>query len=290
MGKIDVSRNAPFRSRKDVDLFSWIEKIILRTILFFTWLVLLVMGIGVFVLGIIGLFYFLREQSVPGMAAGLFFIPGGGLFIGWTLSLLGPLFGYFAFKIDLRYAAKRKKYDPQKVIRELAQNYRCNVVLINNEQGWMRLYGIGEEFVLEIGIHKDDGDRIFHMIDPANRIETDTIMPLTDDIPVMIKNNFHEYYAVRKSRVITQRLACVFLEKLYECKDLEKAMTGMAFIDTTKETRRLIEEDAYLVPEVPVDDPPGRQKKYIAWIQSRKECAEHAMKVMQSMDEGGNDL
>ena len=290
MGKINAPQSVSFRKRKNGDLISRIEKRIFRTFLFFLWLVLPIMGIGTFVLGIIGLFYYLTEQTVPGLLVGLFFIPAGGFFIGWSFSLLAPLLGYYVFEIDLRYAGKRKKYDPKKILLELSQNYGCNVVIVDNKQGWMRLYGIGEKMVLEIGLHKEDGDRIFHMIDPANRIETDTIMPLTDDMPVMLENNFHEFLPVRKSRVITQEQARVFLEKLYECKDLEEAMTGLAFTDTTQENRRLVEADAYIVPEVPTDDPPSRKKKYIAWIQERKERAEHAMKVMQSMDEGGNDL
>ena len=111
MGKINAPQSVSFRKRKNGDLISRIEKRIFRTFLFFLWLVLPIMGIGTFVLGIIGLFYYLTEQTVPGLLVGLFFIPAGGFFIGWSFSLLAPLLGYYVFKIDLRYAGKRKKYE-----------------------------------------------------------------------------------------------------------------------------------------------------------------------------------
>ena len=79
-----------------------------------------------------------------------------------------------------------------------------------------------------------------------------------------------------------------FLTKLYICKNLNEAMNDFSFCDTTEEIERLMEDDVYIVPEIPVDWPAGGIQSNMgqAWLRRKEARLSQALKILEK--EGGS--
>ena len=260
------------------------EITIVKLLKILAWIFMPVSGIGVLIIGCNGIYYFLTEKSVIALFVGSALIPFGGAFFVFSLYLLKLLLGFFNISIPLEYAGRRKRYDPQKLIDELADNLSCNVLVMFNVKGWMRIYGKEESLITEVGVYCEHGYQTFHMIDPAKTKVTNSVMPEADDTPVVIENTYHECFPTRASRIVGKKDVFEFLNKLYECKDFRKAMEGFAFTETTEETQRLVKKNLYVLPQVPLENHFLREKTRNAWEQKQKERAECAILEMKKMD------
>ena len=153
-----------------------------------------------------------------------------------------------------KHISTRIKYAPERLAKRLANN-RCNVILLSDKaKNWqVRIYGGGEKHVVEVRIGEKDDLQTYHMIDLDPIVDETSIMPVTDNSVVSIENKWLEQFRVRKSWLMDNKQVIAFLQKFYECRDLHETMKCFSFENTTKVTKKLIEEDAYVVPQDPVD-------------------------------------
>ena len=198
---------------------------------------------------------------------------------------LGILMGDHSYSVTVSDEKDCKKYAPKKILAKLKNNRR-NVIYPKNDQWQVQIYGAGETLVLEIRIGYGDDHRVFHMIDFDPEMDETTIMPVTDDSIAIIENRWHEKFPVRKSRLVNEDGICDFLRKLYECKDLKAAMEGYSFEDTTEETNKLMEADAYIIPEVPVDWPVGGIKSNMGaeWMRKKEDRVQRALEELSHVN------
>ena len=202
----------------------------------------------------------------------------GIVFISVVWSCLGKnLMGDHSCRVPISIAGQQKKYAPENLLGKLKGN-RSNVILLKSKQGQVRIYGNGETHVLEIRTGKRNDIKVFHMINT----DTDSIVPVTDDTPTVIENKWYEKFPVRKNWLVNEEAIGAFLRKLYMSQDMQEAMEGFSFEDSTAEINRLIEEDAYIVPEIPVDWPVGGINSNIgqAWMRRKEERLQRALKLM----------
>ena len=68
---------------------------------------------------------------------------------------------------------------------------------------------------------------------------------------------------------------------LYETQSLSATAASLTFTDTTEETKRLIENDAYIIPAVPLVFPKKQKDKERA-IKEKEEREIRAMQVLRS--------
>ena len=215
----------------------------------------------------------LLTSSVFSMSA----IFGMGLFLFVWIFLRKTIMGDRSCYVPISTAEKRKKYSPEKLLGKLKDS-RSNVILLKSKQGQVRIYGSGDTQVLEIRKGKKDDLKIFHMINT----DTDSIVPVTDNTPTVIENKWHEKFPVRKHWLVNEEDITAFLMKLYTDKDLQAAMEGFSFEDTTEEINNLTENDAYIVPEIPVDWPAGGIKSNMgqAWMRRKEARVQRALEVL----------
>ena len=71
------------------------------------------------------------------------------------------------------------------------------------------------------------------------------------------------------------------IETLYASQNLTDTINSLPFVNTTEETNRLIEKDAYITPSVPFIFP-KKQKDRDRAIKEKKEREERAMQELSS--------
>ena len=207
----------------------------------------------------------------------------------FEMSVLVPLFyvwiclgkflrGDHSCRVPLRIAGKWGKYDPQYLLDKLNGN-RSNVILVKNKQGQVRIYGSVYKHVLEVRIGKAEKVKYFHL----TQVDTDSIVPVSYATPVVIDNKWYEKFPAREQWLVGEQSIVAFLTKLYICKDLNEAMNDFSFCDTTEEIGRLMEDDAYIVPEIPVDWPAGGIQSNMgqAWLRRKDARLKMALKILQ---------
>ena len=87
-------------------------------------------------------------------------------------------------------------FSDQKAYRPYQGSY--NVVLLKDNDGWVRIYGSVDAIILEIGFRKGKDFQTFHMTDPDVK---DTVIPLTDENEekaLILRNPYSERFAVKK--------------------------------------------------------------------------------------------
>ena len=256
-------------------------KLLVKLILFLLWFVILcgistlLVILGIDIVSLLQLKMFFPNAFLATLAMALF----GGLVYSWII-LLKPIMGNYSYVIPGGFATKWKKYRPEKVLKKLAE-HRSNVILFNTRQAKIRIYGCGNDFVLEVRMRGNDEDQTFHLIDP----DMDSIMPVSDEAPVVIENRWHEKLPVRKCWLVSEETICRFLTKLYECKEWQLAKEGFTFLETTEDIQKLIEADCYIVPEIPADWPLGGLKSNLGqeWLQKKEERVQRALKLLSGV-------
>ena len=184
------------------------------------------------------------ERDTAMLAAGIFFIIMGGLLlagVNYTLIRIMADPNDLSFKVDIHNAQGNKKYDANKLVNYLERSHN-NVLLFNADKGQMRVFGSAFEFIVEICLPSQNGLITYHLTDPL----------VTDEEPVVIGNIFLERFPVRRNRIVGKGQVINAIETLYVSQDLAYTANALAFVDTTEETNRLIENDAYILPSVPL--------------------------------------
>ena len=175
-----------------------------------------------------------------------------------------------SFNVDVSRAEGRRKYDAQRLINHIERCHN-NVLLFNTDEGQMRVFGAKDKLITEIFIQKQDGLKTYQLTDPS----------VTDEDPVILGNIFLERFPVRKNRLNKKEPVIKAIETLYETQSLEKTAAALPFTDTTEETKRLIEKDAYITPSVPLVFP-KKQKDRDRAIKEKEERENRAMLVLRS--------
>ena len=207
----------------------------------------------------------------------------------FEVSVLAPLFyvwiclgkflrGDHSCRVPFSIAGKWNKYDPQYLLDKL-NDKRSNVILLKNKLGQVRIYGSGDKHVLEVRIGKAEKVKYFHL----TQVDADSIVPVSDTTPVVIENKWNEKFPAREQWLVEEHSIVAFLTKLYICKDLNEAMNDFSFCDTTEEVNKLIEADAYIVPEIPVDWPVGGLQSNMgqAWLRRKEVRLQRALKILE---------
>lgn len=155
-----------------------------------------------------------------------------------------------------------------------------NVVLIRDKSGWTRIYGSVDVLIVEIGLRKKKDFEIFHMTDPEI---TDTVIPFTDEKEekaLILRNPYSERFVVKKKWMVSEQRVCDFLNGLYETQEIEKAMQGFDFEDTTELVHRLIDKKCYVVPDERVYDFDDMQQDKV-WMGKTEKQLQDALEEMQ---------
>lgn len=220
------------------------------------------------------------ELPVPnGLAwatSGIIVLVAGVILYGW-IHLRKPLMGDYSYYVPINIAGKREKYEPKYVLSRL-NDTRSNVILLKNKEGQVRIYGCGNEHVLEIQTGEEEDARYFHL----TQMDTDSIVPVSDKTPTSIENKWCETFPVRSQWLVDEETIISFLQKLYSCKDIQAAMDGFSFEDSTEETNILIKADAYIVPKIPVNRliGGGKSKMGQAWLRRKEARVQHALDIL----------
>jgi len=98
-----------------------------------------------------------------------------------------------------------------------------------------------------------------------------------------MQNIVLEKIPVRKNRLMKTESAQAFLSKLYEVKDIRLAMEGFFFTDTSVETKRLLEKNAYIVPSIPLDFP-NKATERETWMKRKEEKLKRALEVLKDCE------
>ncbi len=257
-------------------------KFILKVFVFVMWFgILCLLSILLVMSGTILCLMSIKE-SLPGAVfalgtSGVTIFVAGALLYGW-ICLRKPLMGDYSCYVPIKITGKWRKYDPQYLLGRL-NDKRSNVILLKNKQGQVRIYGSGNEYVLEIRSVKEEGERYYHLM----QLDTDSVVPVLDDTPIVIENKWNEKFPVRKQWLVDKETISAFLQKLYSYKDIPAAMDGFSYGDTTEEIIKLMEADAYIVPEIPVDWPVGGLQSNMgqAWLRRKEVRIQRALKILE---------
>ena len=98
-------------------------------------------------------------------------------------------------------------------------------------------------------------------------------------IHAYVGNIFLERFAVRKNRIVNKAQVIKAIEMLYSSQSLTEVVRSLPFVDSTEETNRLIEKDAYILPSVPLSFP-KKQKDRDRAIREKEEREKRAMQVL----------
>ncbi len=175
-----------------------------------------------------------------------------------------------SFKIDVSRAKDRRKYDAKRLVNHIERCHN-NVLLFNNDEGQMRVFGGRDKLIAEIFIKQQDGIKTYHLTDPS----------VTDESPVIFGNIFLERIPVRMNRINKKEPVIKAIETLYETQSLAQTAALLPFTDTTEETKILIENDAYIIPAVPLVFP-KKQKDRDRAVKEKEERENRAMQVLRS--------
>ncbi len=184
------------------------------------------------------------ERDNAMLAAGIGIIVMGVLLLGGVIYTLKEIMlnpDDLSYKVDVYRAKWNKKYDANKLVNYLERSHN-NVILFNTDEGQMRVFGSTVEFIAEICMPAQNGLITYHLTDPS----------VTDEQPVVIGNIFLERFPVRKNRIVGKEQVINAIELLCVSKNLTYTANSLPFVNTTEETNRLIEKDAYIIPSVPL--------------------------------------
>ena len=145
-------------------------------------------------------------------------------------------------------------YDPDKMPAELKAAHEAN------DKG---------KIIVEICIVTREGGGTYHL--------TDTYV--AGEEPVIVENVFFERFPVRKNRVVNKEQAVRAIEMLYASRSLTEVARSLPFVNSTEETNRLIEKDAYIIPSVPLKFPKKQKDKDRA-IKEKEEREKRAMQEL----------
>ena len=213
------------------------------------------------------------DAGTEAIFAGVFItLLGIGLLIAviYTKTLLSD--DDLSLQIDLSSGGKRKKYDPIRVIRYLSDQHN-NVAIVKTDNEMVRIFSAEKVFVVEVTFFTESDFSTFHMIDPD----------VEDITPVVLRNIVLEEIPVRRNLLVNREAAQAFLNRLYEEKNARSAMEGFSFLDTSEETKRLVEKDAYIVPSIPVDLP-DKDSERDAWMKRKEEKLQRAIKELRNSE------
>ncbi|MCR5249957.1 MAG: hypothetical protein K6E50_05060 [Lachnospiraceae bacterium] len=228
-------------------------------------------GLAFTVMGFAIVIMSLREgtEDAAAVVAGVFIaLLGMGLLFAVIFTRIWWMNDDLSLQIDLTSDRSRRKHDPERVVRYLCDQHN-NIALVKSEQGMVRMFSAGNMFVVELTFFAGSDYSTFHMIDPE----------VKEYAPVVIQNIVLEQIPVRKNRLVKASAAQLFLRKLYEEKDMRAAMEGFSFLDTSAETKKLVETDAYIVPGIPVDLPKSDADRD-AWMKRKEEKLQRALRVL----------
>ena len=173
-----------------------------------------------------------------------------GIFMCFWIRIRKTMMGDHSLVIPLNKADRSNKYAPEVALKKLADNH-YNVIIVKDMDAMIRIYGEEDKHVLEIEIGAKEDLHTYHMV-KADKMESTMIVPDTDEAMDIIKNKWEEFFPVRTEWLVSNDMISSFLRKVYDYKNIQDAMKGFLFEDTTEETRKLIAADAYSVPAIPV--------------------------------------
>lgn len=172
--------------------------------------------------------------------------------------------------VDVKKAPGRMRYDAQKLANYLDVCHN-NVLLFYTDGGQMQVFGSKGCFVVELAITEQVGYKTYQLMN----------LSVSDVTPVIIGNAFMERFPVRKNRIVDRFMVIDVIRTLYDLQSLSELITAFPFADSTAETVRLIEKDAYILPSVPLDIP--RQKDYDRISREKEERMQRAIRELKAM-------
>ena len=131
------------------------------------------------------------------------------------------------------------------------------------------MFGSKGKLIVEICIATGKGGSTYHLTDPS----------VMNEEPVIVGNIFLERFAVRKNRIVNKAQVIKAIEMLFSSQSLTEVVRSLPFVDSTEETNRLIEKDAYILPSVPLSFP-KKQKDRDRAIREKEEREKRAMQVL----------
>ena len=146
-----------------------------------------------------------------------------------------------SLKVDVKKDSGKGKFAPGRLARYIDAGHN-NVLLFNTDEGQLRIYGYNGRFTAEVMLNDKENFRSFYL----------TGSPSSDKEIVILKNIFAEKFPVRKSRVLNKEKVDEVIRTLYSVQELSKLVSVMPFEEATEETKRLIANDAYVTPAVPL--------------------------------------
>ena len=214
-----------------------------------------------------------HEREGGMLAVGIAFLIMGLLLLAGVVYTLRKTAGPddLSFKVDVEQARGNRKYEANKLVNHI-ETYRNNILLFNTEEGQMRVFGSKGKLIVEICIVTGKGGSTCHLTDPS----------VTDEKPVIVENIFLERFPVRKNRIVNKDQVVKAIEMLYASQSLTEVVRSLPFVDSTEETNRLIEKDAYILPSVPLIFP-KKQKDRDRAIHEKEEREKRAMQVLNGM-------
>lgn len=212
-----------------------------------------------------------QEREGGMLGAGIVFLIMGLLLLaGVVYTLIETADPYdLSFKVEVEQARGNRKYDANKLVNYI-ETYHNNILLFNAEEGQMRVFGSKGKLIVEICIATGKGGSTYHLTDPSVMYEE----------PVIVGNIFLERFAVRKNRIVNKAQVIKAIEMLYSSQSLTEVVRSLPFVDSTEETNRLIEKDAYILPSVPLTFP-KKQKDRDRVFREKEEREKRAMQVYQ---------
>ena len=224
---------------------------------------------GFIIHGYMSLNHYEREGGM--IAAGIaFLIMGVLLLAGVVFTLIKTADpNDLSFKVDMDQARGNRKYDPNKLVNYIETGHN-NIILFNAAEGQMHVFGSKGKIIVEICIVTREGGGTYHLTDPY----------VTGEEPVIVENIFFERFPVRKNRVVNKEQAVRAIEMLYASQSLTEVARSLPFVNSTEETNRLIEKDAYIIPSVPLKFPKKQKDK----DRAIKENEEREKRAMQELN------
>ena len=176
-----------------------------------------------------------------------------------------------SLKVNVSTARGKKKYDANKLVRYIERGHN-NVLLFNTDEGQMRVFGCTGKLIAEIYISRGEYFFTYHLTNPS----------VTDKQPVIVNNIYFERFPVRRNRIMNREQVVRAVETLYTTQSLSETAASLTFVDSTEETKRLIEKDAYILPSVPMVFP-KKQKDIDRALEEKENREKRAMKMLSSI-------
>lgn len=146
----------------------------------------------------------------------------------------------YSITVDIDQALSKKKYSAEKLVMKV-YNGRNNVVTINTKDGFFRFYGFNGRFIGEIRIGSGEDFCTYYLTVPGQMDDSATVVAA-----------IFERFPTRKNRIVSKAMVVSAVEKLYGTRSLDQMICDLSCVDATEETKKLIMQDAYIAPEVPI--------------------------------------